>query len=174
MKPSEHAIEDWAKMVSSKPVRSLTQEEAKGLIRVTLAQHEIDSDKEICEMLEKKQADYLTSMFWWRVKCCHTYEITPSLCAYIGEYVIKTPGMSTMMANYLQYVAYVNGTKKIGLREFGLWAFPHGFPTDKSWNELWDAQKIDLDIRMDEKSPYYNKPDNILDYPKLYQTIAKI
>ena len=118
MKPSEHAIEDWAKMVLSKPKRSLTEEEAKTLVQVTLAQREIDSDKEICEMLEKKQAGFLTSMFWWRVKCCHTYEITPSLCVYIGECVIKSPGMSTMMANYLQYIAHEHGFKKIGLNEF--------------------------------------------------------
>ena len=174
MKPSEHAIEDWAKMVLSKPQRSLTEEEAKILIQVTLSQREIDSDKEIFEMLEKKQAGFLTSMFWWRVKCCHTYEITPSLCAYIGECVIKSPGMSTMMANYLQYIAHEHGIKKIGLEEFVLWAFPYGFPTDESWEELWDSQKIDLDIRTDKKSPYYNGSDNILDYPKLYQTIAKI
>lgn len=174
MKPSEHAIEDWARMVRSKSIRNLTEEEKGALIRVILAQHEIDSDKEICEMLEKKQAGFLTSMFWWRVKCCHTYEITPSLCVYIGEYVIKNPGESTMMANYLQYVAHANGAKKIGLREFGLWAFPNGFPTDKSWNELWDAQKIDLDIISDKKSPYYRGSDNILDYPKFYETIAKI
>ena len=172
MKPSEHAIEDWAKMVSSKPIRNLTEEESGALIRVILTQHEIDSDKEIYEMLEKKQAGFLTSIFWWRVKCCHTYEITPSLCIYIGEYVIKSPGMSTMIANYLQYVAHANGVKKIGLKEFGSWAFPNGFPTDKSWKELWDAQKIDLDVRIDKKSPYYNQSDNILDYPKLYQTIA--
>ena len=174
MKPSEHAIEDWAKMVLSKPKRNLTGEEARTLILTTLAQREIDSDKEICETLEKKQAGFLTSMFWWRVKCCHTYEITPSLCAYIGECVIKNPGMSTMMANYLQYVAHEHRVKKIGLKEFGLWAFPYGFPTDESWEELWDSQKIDLDIRTDKKSPYYNGSDNILDYPKLYQTIAKI
>lgn len=174
MKPSEHAIEDWAKMVQSKPIRTLTDEEAKALIHVTFIQHEVDFDKEICEMLEKKQAGFLTSMFWWRVKCCHTYEITPSLCVYIGEYVIKNPGMSTMMANYLQYVAHVNGIKKIGLWEFATWAFPNGFPTDESWHELWGAQKIDLDIISDEKSPYYYQSDNILDYPKLYQTIAKI
>lgn len=174
MKPSEHAIEDWAKMVSSKSIRDLTEEERGALIHVVFTQHKIDSDKKIYEMLEKKQAGFLTSVFWWRVKCCHTYEITPSLCVYIGEYVIKNPGMSTMMANYLQYVAHVNGIKKIGLWEFATWAFPNGFLTDKSWDELWDAQKIDLDIRIDKKSPYYNQSDNILDYPKLYQTIAKI
>ena len=33
MKPSEHAIEDWAKMVLSKPQRSLTEEEARTLIQ---------------------------------------------------------------------------------------------------------------------------------------------
>ena len=82
--------------------------------------------------------------------------------------------MSTMMANYLQYVAHEHRVKKIGLKEFELWAFPNGFPTDESWEELWDSQKIDLEIRTDKKSPYYYGSDNILDYPKLYQTIAKI
>lgn len=173
MKPSEHAIEDWAMTVVSKPIRNLTEEEVKGLIQVTLTQSKIDSDKKVQEMLDKKQAGFLTSIFWWRVKCDHTYEITPSLCIYIGGYVIKSPSMSTMMANYLQYVAHDTKIKKIGLYEFSSWAFPFGFPTDKSWEELWDAQKIDLDIRTDKKSPYYNNSDNILDYPKLYQTIAK-
>ena len=174
MKPSEHAIEDWAKMVLSKPTRNLTEEEARTLVQVTLAQREIDSDKEIFEMLEKKQAGFLTSILWWRVKCCHTYEITPSLCVYLGEYVLKNPGMSTMMANYLQYVASKQNIRKIGVKEFSQYAFPWGLPTDDSWKELWDAQKIDLEIREDKKSPYYDGSDNILDYPKLYQTIAKI
>ena len=58
--------------------------------------------------------------------------------------------------------------------EFSQYAFLWGLPTDASWNELWNAQKIDLEIRADKKSPYYNGSDNILDYPKLYQTIAKI
>lgn len=173
MKPSEHAIEDWAMTVVSKPIRNLTEEEVKGLIQVTLIQHKKDSEKEIYEILEKNQAGFLTTAFYQRVKCFHTYEITPSLCAYIGGYVIKNLRMSTMMANYLQYVAHARGIKKIGLMEFVTWAFPCGFPTDKSWEELWDAQKIDLDIRTDKKSPYYNNSDNILDYPKLYQTIAK-
>ena len=173
MRPSEHAIEDWAKIVRSKSTRNLTEEESKALIQITLTQSMIDSDKKIQEMLDKKQAGFLTSVFWWRVKCYHTYEITQSLCIYIGEYIIKSPGMSTMLANYLQYVAHEHKIKKIGLKEFGLWVFPFGFPTDKSWEELWDAQKIDLDIRTDNKSPYDNS-DNILDYPKLYQTIAKI
>ena len=30
MKPSDHAIEDWARTVSVKPMRSLTNEEAEG------------------------------------------------------------------------------------------------------------------------------------------------
>ena len=78
------------------------------------------------------------------------------------------------MANYLQYVASKQNIRKIGIMEFSQYAFPWGLPTDASWNELWDAQKIDLDIRTDKKSPYYNGSDNILDYPKLYQIIAKI
>ena len=174
MKPSEHAIEDWARTVSVKPTRSLTNEEAEGLLKIVFVASSIDSDKEILEALEKKTAGFLTSILWWRVKCCHTYEITPSLCVYLGEYVLKNPGMSTMMANYLQYVASKQNIRKIGIMEFSQYAFPWGLPTDASWNELWDAQKIDLEIRVDKKSPYYNGSDNILDYPKLYETIAQI
>lgn len=35
MKPSEHAIEDWTRTVSVKPTRSLTNEEAEGLLGTT-------------------------------------------------------------------------------------------------------------------------------------------
>ena len=67
MKPSEHAIEDWAKMVLSKPIRNLTEEEKGALIRVILAQHEIDSDKEIYEMLEKSRLVFLHQYFGGRL-----------------------------------------------------------------------------------------------------------
>ena len=167
MKPSEHAIEDWAKMVLSKPKRSLTEEEARKLVQVTLAQREIDSDKEICEMLEKKQAGFLTSIFWWRVKCCHTYEITPSLCAYIGECVIKSPGMSTMMANYLQWFCFKNKIKKLTLEDFAKKVFPFGVPKDEVWDEMWSLQKVKTENCMIDS-------DNGLDHQELMKSIINI
>ena len=48
-----------------------------------------------------------------------------------------------MIANYLQFVAHKNGLKKIGMNDFVMKAFPHGYPSKENWHKLWDMQKAD-------------------------------
>lgn len=163
MKPSNNAVEMWAKQVASKPKRPLTQKESLDFCKYLMAEKVFDKDKEILNLLEQKQASY-ASVLWFRVKSCHTYSIAPSLCIYLGENVIKNFGMSTMIANYLQYVAKTKELKTIGLNEWAQFAFPMGYLTDKGWEELWDAQKID------REEPYYPY-DNILDYPEMMESL---
>lgn len=167
MKPSTHAIEDWAKNVAQKQMRQLTDEETRDFIRYCLVSKQLDKDQELINLLNNKKAGY-ASVLWLRIKTIHTYSITPSLCIYLGECVIKNFGMSTMIANYLQYIAKTKGLKTIGFDEFSRYAFPMGYPTDKSWNELWDLQKIDLEFRSQD---CYRCMDNILDYPQFMESL---
>lgn len=128
-----------------------------------MSQKDLDEDKELIEILDQKKGGY-SSVLWLRVKYRHTFSITPSLCVYLGENIIKNFGMSTMIANYLQYIAKERGIKKIGFDEWSRFVFPMGHPTDKSWEELWDAQKLDSEARQEDR---YRYCDNVLDYPEV-------
>lgn len=46
---------------------------------------------------------------------------------------------------------------------------PYGTPkTDKSWEELWDAQKLDSEARQEDR---YRYCDNVLDYPEFMESL---
>lgn len=167
MKPSSQAVEEWAKSVASKNMRPLTEKEATEFMKYFMSQKDLDKDKELIEILDQKKGGY-SSVLWLRIKYHHTFSITPSLCVYLGENIIKNFGMSTMIANYLQYIAKEIGIKKIGFDEWCMFAFPMGHPTDKSWEELWDAQKLDSEARQEDR---YRYCDNVLDYPEFMESL---
>lgn len=167
MKPSRQAVEEWAKSVASKNKRPLTEKEAIEFIKYFMSQKDLDEDKELIELLDQRKGGY-SSVLWLRIKYRHTFSITPSLCVYLGENIIKNFGMSTMIANYLQYIAKERGIKKIGFDEWSRFAFPMGYPTDKSWEELWEAQKLDSETRREDR---YRCIDNVLDYPEFMESL---
>ena len=43
-----------------------------------------------------------------------------------------------------------------------------GYLTDKSWEELWDAQKLDSEVRREDR---YRCIDNVLDYPEFMESL---
>lgn len=153
MKPSNHAIEDWAKEVQKANKRNLTKDEAKDFLQYCLieASGGAEKDKETMDMLTEKKAGY-SSVIYLRVKYCHTYEISATLAYYLGEQVIKNFGISTMLANYLQFVAHEHNLKRIGMHEWSQFAFPEGIiADDKEWQRLWELQKIESDETTDPK-----------------------
>src|SRR5574344_1418035 len=102
MKPTDNAVENWAKLVSSKPVRSLSEGEAYSYIKFSLLEKDksfdIDQLIKLIKDLESKNMGY-ASVLWLRIKHIHTYKISPALCAWLGIFIIKNFGESTMIAN---------------------------------------------------------------------------
>lgn len=172
MQPSNHAIEDWAKEVQNSKKREFTEQESKDFMQYCLIELNggVETDEGIMKLLENKQAGY-SSVIWFRVKCCHTYEISATLAFYLGEQVITNFGISTMLANYLQFVAHEHNLKKIGMQEWSQHAFPMGIPEEAEWQRLWELQKIDYEVT-DEK--YRGMGGNGLDWAALGESIREI
>lgn len=119
--------------------REMTEEESRIFISCYMNESKMEQDSELMEILESK--DNYASLLWNRLKL-HTVEVSPVVCMFLG-YHITNFGTSTMIANYLQYVAHKQGIKKIRMHECGMNVFPHGFPTEETWKRLWDMQKAD-------------------------------
>ena len=175
MRPSADAIELWCEEVEKCKfsVPQMSEKETGLLVNLSLSAEKIDNDKELLSLVESKQAGML-SVFWLRVKHCHTYKVSMSLAAFISEVIIKNNfGKSTMMANYLQWICHKQHLPKITLKEFCIDVFPMGFPTDEQWHKLWDLQKVDVEY-LQPDGELYGHPDNILDYTEFAETIRSI
>ena len=159
-----HDVENWAKEVEKFPVRILTEDEAKRFLMLSMNENKLNADAELIELLDNKKGG-MASVAWLRIKYCHTYSITPALAVYLGE-IITNFGMSTMICNYLQYMAHKCKLKTISLRDWGLKIFPNGYISDDDWSKAWDLQKI---------TPIENMAsDNMLDYSGCYDSIKDI
>lgn len=161
MENKQSMIEEWAKKVEHSKKQELSKEAAKDFMMVCLNAKKIDEDQELIADLENKLHG-VVSAFWLRVKHLHTYSVTPSLALFLASDVLDNFGKSTMMAAYLQYIAWKRGIKTIGISEWAQWAFPMGLPTEDEWERLWNAQKIPLEDRFDDMT------DNMLDCPNLF------
>lgn len=155
----KNAVEVWAKNVASAPLRVLTPKETSDFVKCYKNKDDLDKNPELLKLLEDKES--FMSAFWLRVKHCHTYKVTPSLCLYLSTF-IKNFGISTMLANYLQYIAYKHKRRVIDFDVWSHYAFPWGVPTDEGWKNLWDLQKIP------------HNPDNLLDIPQCMESIKHI
>lgn len=161
---SKNDVENWAKEVEKFPKRKLTEEEVDGFLKFSMNEDRINEDKEIIRLLDEKEGG-MASVIWLRIKHCHTYSITPALAVYLGE-IISNFGISTMMCNYLQYMAYKHKQKVIDFKTFGMKIFPMGFISDIDWQKAWQMQKIISDNN--------GGSDNMLDYSGCYDSIKDI
>ena len=109
----------------------------------------------------------MASVFYLRVKYRHTYEVSPVLAAYLGDNILKNFGMSTMMANYLQWFCFKNKIKKLTIEDFAKKVFPFGVPKDEVWEEMWSLQKVKTENCMIDS-------DNGLDHQELMKSIINI
>lgn len=171
-------IERWAKKFEEHmKIRELTKEETKLFLSASFNEKQINEDKEILKLLETKKAG-LASVMYLRVKSIHTYELTPALAVYLFESgIINNFGKSTMIINYLQYIAHERGLKNIGMKEFGMFVFPMGVPTEESWDKAWEANKLQnifIKEEVMELQRDITAPDNILDYPRAMESIREI
>lgn len=159
-------VENWAKEVENYPRRAFTEEEVGKLMHLLFNESILNKDEEVVRLLDEKQGG-MASVIWLRINHCHTYKISPTLAIYLGE-IITNFGESTMMCNYLQYMAYKNHLKVITLREWGLKIFPNGYISEEGWKKAWELQKIETD-----REKGYNS-DNMLDYSGCYNSIKDI
>lgn len=131
MERTENAVELWSEEFSKKPIRPLTKEEMSGFIGWCIVESsESFNDNELKQILEDKKGG-LASVFYLRVKYRHTYEVSPVLAAYLGDNILKNFGMSTMMANYLQWFCFKNKIKHLTLDDFAKKVFPFGIPKEE-------------------------------------------
>lgn len=167
MEKKTNAIELWAENFSKKPLKNCSEKEGKNFLSYYLAemQHTVD-EQSLQKLLDDKQGG-LASVFWLRVKYCHTYSVSVTVAAFFGDCLFKNFAMSTMMANYIQYWAHKLKLAKITMREVAL-MFPGGFPTEESWKEAWKEQKVER-----EENNVWSS-DNGLDYPQLMESIKEI
>lgn len=156
-------VENWAKEVEKFPTRQLTEDEAKTFLMSSMAEKRVGDDKELIQLLDEKKGG-MASVVWLRIKHCHTYSITPALAVYLGE-IISNFGISTMMCNYLQYMAHKHKLKVITCKDWGLKIFPMGYISDSDWEKAWNLQKINAE---GEGS------DNMLDYSGCYNSIKDV
>ena len=167
MARTDNAVELWAADFSKKPIRPLTTEEMSGFIGWGMVKSsESFDDNELKKILEDKKGG-LSSVFYLRVKYRHMYEVSPVLAAYLGDNILKNFGMSTMMANYLQWFCFKNKIKKLTLEDFAKKVFPFGVPKDEVWEEMWSLQKVKTENCMIDS-------DNGLDHQELMKSIINI
>lgn len=177
-KDFSNKTEEWVKkFMNGMKTRELTKEEAKLFLSAYFNEKQINEDKEILELLETKKAG-LASVMHLRVKNIHTYKLSPAVAVYLSESgIVNNFGKSTMMTTFFQYIAHERGLKNIGMKEFGMFVFPMGVPTEESCEKAWEANKLQnifikeevMELRRDMTAP-----DNILDYPMAMESIREI
>lgn len=133
------SIEKWAEWLDSQPKHTpMTDSQSKVFISATLSEDKIETDANAMQMVAPKQQNY-ASMFYNRVKCCHSYEVTIAVALFIST-LIDRPGVSTIYANYLQYKAFKMGKKKLTMNDIAF-IWPFGLFSSETLELAWDKQK---------------------------------
>lgn len=161
----EDSIQKWAmeaeKIFASNHEKAMTDSQVSYLITCQRAEDQMEKDKELIHKLEKNEFGYC-SVFYNRVKYCHTFECTIAVCVFMG--IIATSfGDVTIFSNFLQYKAFKHNQRKIDMNFICVYCFPWGFPTKEALKMTWDLQKVE---RQEDG------PDNLLDYGICQKSIS--
>lgn len=159
------SIEKWAKQTEiefAKSQEPLTNEQSEIFIKCYMNEKAMEEDEDLKTQLEKNKAG-LASVFYNRVRLCHTYEISNALCLFMS-FVIQSFGDSTIYANYLQYQAFKHNVKKVNMDFISTKVFPWGFPDRATLEKVWDDQKV-------ERNGQFTS-DNLLDYAECQGSIT--
>lgn len=160
-----NSIELWGKQTEDIFAHSqnpLTEEEIKTFIKCYMSEKEIENDEEIKTSLEKKKLGY-ASVFYNRVRLCHTYQVSLATCLFIGTKA-KSFGEITIYTNYFQYKAFKNQVNRVDMDFLSTKIFPLGFPDEIAINNVWDNQKV--------KVKDSHRSDNLLDYDECQESIT--
>ena len=148
------SIENWAsELDNQEKMTPLTEEDSEVLFKCMFNEEQIDNDPEFSKMLE---SNFMHALFMKRVKVYHTYSITPTAVVFISMINNFNPGISTMIANYLQYIAHRDKVEKFDLKYLTMKIFPNGFFSSDTLAKFWYKQKIETDSN--------HRSDNMLDY----------
>ena len=159
------SIEKWAKQTEiefAKSQEQLTNEQSEIFLKCYIDEQAMEDDEDLKTALEKNKAGY-ASVFYNRVKLCHTYEVSNALCVFMN-FVIESFGDSTIYTNYLQYQAFKHNVKKVNMDFISTRVFPLGFPDRVTLQKVWEDQKV-------ERNGQFTS-DNLLDYAECQESIT--
>lgn len=138
-KPPQDGVEKWAEWLDAQPKNTrLNNEQMDIFIAMTMKEKDVETDSDALRLVAPKQQNY-ASMFFNRVKACHTYTVSVAVAIFMST-LIKRPGEAVIYSNYLQYKAFKMGKKKITMYDVGcIWSF--GFFSQETLHQAWDRQK---------------------------------
>ena len=160
----ENSIELWAieaEKLFNKDQQPLSDELGRFFFNCCAAEKKMEEDEHTREELTKNKLGF-SSVFYNRVRCCHTYEASLALCLFMG-YASNTFGEVVIYTNYLQYKAHKHNVKRIDIEFLSVNVFPMGFPTRETLHKVWDMQKV-------ERKEQFGS-DNLLDYYECQKSI---
>lgn len=161
----ENSIELWAietEKLFKKDQQPMDDELSHAFVTCCLNEAVMEKDEELKDALEKKKLAY-SSVFYNRVKCCHTFEASIALCVFMGM-ASNTFGEVTIYANYLQYQAHKHNQKRLDIQFVSTYVFPMGFPSKETLQKVWDMQKVERKEMGDS--------DNLLDWFECQKSIS--
>lgn len=165
MEIKENSIELWAieaEKLFNQDQNPMSEELCKSFISCCMYEQEMEKDNDIREKLSKKELG-LCSVFYNRVKYCHTYKASIALCLFMGL-ASESLGDVTIYANYLQYQAHKHNTKRIDIGFLAEKVFPIGLPSKETRYRVWDMQKVEHESGFSS--------DNLLDYALAQKSIS--
>lgn len=161
----ENSIELWAietEKLFRKDQQPMNDELSQAFVTCCLNEEEMEKDVAMKEALEKNKLAY-SSVFYNRVRCCHTFEASIALCVFMGM-ASNSFGEVTIYANYLQYQAHKHNQKRLDIKFVSTYVFPMGFPSKGTLQKVWDMQKVE---RKD-----VGDSDNLLDHACCQKSIS--
>ena len=78
-----------------------------------------------------------------RISMSFTVSIEKKVLIFVNLFVLGNVGQSMVYILYLQYWAKRNNKRSVTWEDFGIRIFPEGFPEEKGFRELWEAQKVE-------------------------------
>lgn len=137
--PPQDGVEKWAEWLDSQPKNTrLNNEQMNIFIAMSMKEEDVEKDSKALNIVASKQQNY-ASMFFNRVKSCHTYTISVAVAIFMST-LINRPGEAVIYSNYLQYKAYKMGKKKMTMRDIAF-IWPYGVFSQETLHQAWDRQK---------------------------------
>lgn len=162
MKFIGNEIENWAiKYEEALKTPLFVVRPSEFFTELLFSQFKLDNNSKLHKALEKGNFGYL-SIFYRRVKLCHSFTISDSALVLVGSQ-LRDPGDVVMACNYMQYLCFRRGIKHITPQLVCDTFFPDGFLSEQVARSLWEQQKVKRKLSTDS--------DNLLDYRSAMRSI---
>ena len=165
MKIQFNAVEMWAReFEKAGRTEPMDQEVVERAAEILEYENLINQDAKLKEEFESETHNAFALVVYKRAKALCAYRLDLAATLMI-ESVTENFGDATMICAYLQYLSFRDKTDNITARY--VWDnIILRMPDKNKRSELWKMQKIDPEERKD-----YFFSDNVLDYPKAYESI---